>query len=139
MAESAQERKLPPSAQVLRDARRRGQVATSRDLSMAFGMLAATGTLVGTGAVLVNRLTTAVSEGLVRIGRNPTRDLTAEDLVPLLIGGGLLIAMTAGPIALATAGSGVLATLVQTRFLLSMQKLKLHWERLSPANGLKKL
>lgn len=106
---------------------------------MALGMLAATGALVGTGSIILTRLRLAVSEGIIRIGHLPTHDLTADDLMPLLVAGGILVAVTAGPIALAAAGGGLVTTLIQTKFNLSTQKLKLHWERLSPSNGLQKL
>ncbi len=133
------EKQLPPSAKRLRDARERGQIATSRDLSAAFGSLAATAVLAGSGAVFLVRLVREVSESLRRLGDAPARDIAATDLSAMIFSGGMLIAVTAGPVAIAAAGAGVFSSLLQTRFNYSTKTLGLKWDRLSPANGLKKL
>ena len=137
MADS--EKHLPPSAKRLRDARERGQVVSSRDLSAALALLAATGVLVSTGSVFAARLMQQIGETLRRLGDAPMRDIAPADLVPLITAGGMLVAMTAGPVAIAAAGTGALSTLLQTRFNYSTKTLGLKWERLSPANGLAKL
>jgi flagellar biosynthesis protein FlhB len=49
MADQVGEKTEKPSGKRLKEARERGQVAVSRDVSMAFGSLAATGVLVGAG------------------------------------------------------------------------------------------
>lgn len=139
MADSAEERKHQPSFWKRREARRSGKVATSRDLSSSVGFLAATGALVGVGSAILARLGHEITNGIARIGQGSRHDITGEDLTTLLLGGGLLIAITVGPIACAAAGSGVLTTLVQTSFHFSVKRLELHWDRLSPSNGLKKL
>src|SRR5689334_10124217 len=104
MAEdSGQERKLPPSQRKRQEARRKGNVPTSRDLSTALGALAATGVLAGTGGMVVSRLLNVIKDGFMRMGSHPTRDLSADDLTPLVFSGGMLIAMAVGPLALAAA------------------------------------
>ena len=133
------EKKLPPSAKRLKDARERGQIATSRDLSMALGSLASTGVLVSMGSLLLNRMTGHVTDALKRLGDAPVRDLTPADLVPLIVASGALVAMTAGPVAIAAAGTGLFSSLLQTRFNFSTETLTMDWGRLNPANGLKKL
>ncbi len=133
------EKKLPPSWKKIWDARRYGQVAQSRDLSMAFGMLAATGVLASTGAVIMGRLTTHIAEMIRRVGDARTHELSAADLVPIVATGGLIVAMTVGPVALAAASTGVFVSLLQTKFNVSLLTLQLKWERLGPANGLKRL
>ena len=132
-------KKLPPTRKRIRDARERGQVASSRDLSAALGLLAATGVLVSTGAVFSGRLMAQIGETLRRLGDAPMRDIAPADLMPLITVGGMLVAMTAGPVALASAATGAFSTLVQTRFNYSTKALRLKWERLSPSNGLAKL
>lgn len=136
---SDSEKKLPPTAKRRRDAKDRGQVASSRDLSSALGSLAATGVLVGTGSLLVSRLGQHIANMLRQLGDAPMRDIAPADLVPLVTAGGLLIAMTAGPVALAAAGTGLFSSLLQTHFNYSMKPLGLKWDRLSPSNGIKKL
>src|SRR5882757_8495775 len=101
MAGDAGEKTERPSAKRLRDARERGQVAISKDASMALGSLAATGTLVVGGTFFLHRLTSSITTGLSHLGDTPLRDMTPQDLVPMVMAGGALIAFTAGPIALA--------------------------------------
>lgn len=139
MADEQGEKTEKPSPKRLKDARERGQVASSRDLSMAIGSLGATGVLVGAGTYLVHQLTTTVTQGLERLGDPAVRDLRPEDLMPIITAGGALIAMTAGPIALAAAAAGVLSSAVQSGFNVSTQALAINWERLSPSSGLAKL
>jgi flagellar biosynthetic protein FlhB len=133
------EKHLPPSAKRIKDARERGQIASSRDLSSALGSLAATGVLVVVGAVLIGRMAGHVGDALRRLGDAPTRDLTPNDVMPLVASGGVLLAMTAGPVAIAAAGAALFGSLAQTQFNYSAKTLALHWERLSPSNGLAKL
>lgn len=136
---SDEEKKLPPTQQRLRDAKDRGHVATSRDLSGALGSLAATGVIVSSGAVFMGKMAGQVSQTLRHLGDRATVDVVPGDLTPLVMTGGLLIASTAGTVAVAAAGTGVFTTLVQTSFNYSTKKLALKWERLSPQQGLEKL
>ena len=139
MAEQVGERTEKPTPKRLKEARERGQVAVSRDVSMAAGSLAATGVLVSAGSFLLHRLTTTVTESLSHFGDAPLREMRAEDLVPLVMSGGALVALTAGPVALAAAASGVLSAVVQSGFNVSTQPLTPNFSRLSPVNGFKKL
>jgi flagellar biosynthetic protein FlhB len=139
MSDSTQEKKHYPTYRRLRDARERGNVAVSRDLSTSAGLLAATGALVSLGAYLLHHLSGSVADSLTRLGDAPLRDVKPEDLARVIVSSGTLIAMTAGPIALAAAGTSLLVSGVQTSFNISMKALTVHWERLSPAAGLKKL
>src|SRR5262245_23463947 len=139
MAEAQGEKTEKPSPKRLKDARERGQVAVSRDLSMAAGSLAATAALVACGTMLMHRLTGAIASSLSHIGDAPLRAVSPEDLMPIVTAGGALIAMTVGPIAIAAAATGLLSSVAQTGFNFSTDPLKPNWERLSPKNGFSKL
>jgi flagellar biosynthetic protein FlhB len=139
MTDAHGEKTEKPTPKRLRDARERGQVAVSRDFSMALGSLAATGALVGAGTFLLHRMTTTIVNSLTRLGDAPLRDVTADELMPLVTSGGLLVALTAGPIALAAAASGVLGSVAQTGFNFSTTPLVPSWQRLSPAFNIKRL
>jgi flagellar biosynthetic protein FlhB len=139
MADQYGEKTEKPSAKRLKDAREKGQVATSRDLSMALGSLAATGVLVAAGTYLVRQLAGNVASGLTQFASSPLREITPNDLMPLVTSGGTLIAITVGPIAIATAATGVLSSVVQTGFNASTDTLKINWQRLSPKTGFKRL
>jgi flagellar biosynthesis protein FlhB len=133
------EKQLPPTWKRLREARRHGQVAISRDLSSAFGTLVATSVLVGSGAVLLSRMAREVVSTLHRLGDSPTRDLTIPDLTTVVYSSGILMARVVGPMALAAAAAGLFVSFVQTRFNFSLKMLEIKWERLSPATGFGRL
>jgi len=138
MAEQVGERTEKPTPKRLRDARERGQVAVSRDVSTALGSLAATGVLAGAGSLLLHRLTLTVTGGLSRLGDQPLREIRAEDLVPLVMSGGAVVALCAGPIAIVAAATAVLSSVVQSGFNVSTAPLTPDFNRLNPANGFKK-
>jgi flagellar biosynthetic protein FlhB len=139
MADEVGEKTEKPSAKRLKDARERGQVAVSKDVSMALGSLAATGVLVGAGSFLLHRLTATLTDGLAHFGDAPLREMKGEDLVPLVMSGGALVALTAGPVAIAAAASGVFGAVLQSGFNVSTSPLTPDLNRLNPANGFKKL
>lgn len=138
MAETTGDKSEKPTPKRIKDARKRGQVASSRDLSMAVGSLAATGVLVASGGYLLHRLSSAVVESLRHLGDQPLRDVGMQDLTPVVLSGLTLLAITAGPVAVAAAATGTLSAVVQTGFNVSTEPLKPNWERLSPVNGFKK-
>lgn len=139
MADSHGDKTEKPTPKRLKDARERGQVASSRDLGAALGSLAATGALVAAGSFLMHRLTTAIVNTLSRLGDAPLHDVTLDDLIPLVATGGTLVALTAGPVAMAAAATGVIGSIAQTGFNVSSKTLAPSWQRLSPAANLKKL
>jgi flagellar biosynthetic protein FlhB len=139
MAEDSQEKKLAPSHHKRQEARRFGNIPSSRDLSTALGALAATAVLGSTGFAVISRLRVAITDGFLRMGSHPTHDLNADDLTAMLISGGMLIGTAVGPIALAAAGASAGATLLQTSFSFNTHRLKLHWDRLSPSSNFEKL
>ena len=139
MASGQADKTLQPTPKRLRDAREKGQVATSRDLSMAIGTLAATGVLTVAGSMLLHRLTGSITQALAHLGDRPLHDVKPEDLFPVVVSGGRLLALTVGPIALAAAGAGVLVGGAQTQFNLSWEPLKPSFQKLSPQNGFARL
>jgi flagellar biosynthesis protein FlhB len=130
---------LQPTPKRLRDAREKGQVATSRELSLAAASLAATAVLVVAGSMALDRLARSMGIALSHLGDRPLRNVTPEDLVPMVTSGGMLIGTTVGPIALAAICAAVLATAAQTRFNFTVKTLHINWKSLSPAQGFAKL
>src|SRR5262245_110757 len=139
MANQVGEKTEKPSAKRLKDARERGQVAVSRDVSMALGSLAATGVLVAGGSFLIQRLIGTITESLAHFGDAPLREMKGEDLVPLVLSGGAVVALTAGPVAIAAAATGVVSSVLQTGFNFSTSPLTPDFNRLNPMNGLRRL
>src|SRR5438094_9113604 len=135
MADQVGEKTEKPSHKKLQEARERGQVTISRDVSMALGSLAATGVLVAAGSFLLHRVRAASTDGLSHFGDAPLREVSSQGLVPVVMSGGAVVALTAGPVAIAAAATGVLSSVLQTGFNFSSQTLTPKWNRLSPANG----
>src|SRR5688572_15494520 len=96
-----------PTAKKLSDARKKGQVARSRDLAVAAASIAATIALARLGGRLLSGLGEKLASGLTHFADNPMRTVTEGEMTGLVIDGGSTIALLVGPIALATMVVGV--------------------------------
>jgi flagellar biosynthetic protein FlhB len=139
MANDQGEKTEKPSGKRLKDARERGQVTRSRDLGMAAASLATAGMLVNFGPGMVGRLLRVITSGIARLGLSPTQELKPADLTGLIVGGGWMLALVVGPVALAAAGASVAAAVAQGGFNFAPKAITFDLSRLSPANGIKRL
>ena len=133
-----QERTEKPSAKRLKDARKKGQVARSRDLAVAAASVAGTVALVALGKPLFEGLAQRLMADLGHFGDHPLRTLTAGDLNGLVLRSGALVATLVGPIAICTMVTGVLVHGFQGGWSLAPGAIQLNWSRLNPANGVKR-
>ncbi|HEX5166707.1 MAG TPA: EscU/YscU/HrcU family type III secretion system export apparatus switch protein, partial [Thermomicrobiales bacterium] len=134
----SQERSEHPSAKRLRDARRKGQFVHSRDLAIAGASVAATMALAGLGAYVFQGLASRLTQDLGQLGADPLRTVTTGELTALVVGGGRLIAVLVGPVAMCTVGAAVMIHGFQGGWSLAPEALQFNWSRLSPANGIKR-
>jgi flagellar biosynthetic protein FlhB len=134
----SQERTEQPSAKRLRDARKKGQIARSRDLALAGASVAGTVALAAFGGPLVFGLAERLTADLANLGDAPLRTVVAGDLNALVMRSGLLIAALVGPIAICTMVAGVLVHGFQGGWAFSSEALQFHWSRLNPATGVKR-
>jgi len=134
-----EERHLPPSRKRLRDARKRGQVPRSRDLSAAVGMMAAVGALAMYGGDAMRSLMTMLSSALGGLDRFAKVETTAELLSDTIVSGGWVLVAVSGPVALAVMVGTVATATAQGGLVIATEALGFHPERLNPANGFKKL
>jgi len=134
----SQDRTEKPTAKKLRDARKKGQVARSRDLAVAASTVAAAVALAQLGARLVNGLGQQLARDLTRLGDDPLRLLTAGDLHGLMTAAGMALVVFVGPIALATVVAGVAAQGAQGGWTMAAERVRVDWSRLSPLNGVKR-
>jgi flagellar biosynthesis protein FlhB len=139
MADTTSERNLKPTAKRIREARRRGQIARSRDLAAAFGLVAATGMLGAFGGTLMHRLSALVVRSLEGLDRAARASMSAEELSSLVLSSGTVFALTVGPVALAAAVAGVAVSFAQGGFSVSTEPLVPDLTRLNPVNGLRRL
>ena len=134
----SQEKSEQPSAKRRRDARRKGQFVHSRDLAIAGASVAATMALAGFGTRLFEGLANRLAGDLGRLGHDPLRAVTSGELNAVVLGGGGLIAMLVGPIAVSTVMAAVLVHGFQGGWSLAPEALRFDWSRLNPANGVKR-
>lgn len=135
----AGERTEKPTGKRLRDARERGQVPRSRDLTQALAMGAVLLALSYVGPWVAGGLADELRQGLVRAGAWALRQLAPEDVNLLLVNRALVLAQLAGPFALVAAFASVAAASVQSGWVWAPQALSLRWEALNPSNGLQRL
>ena len=135
----SQERTEQATGKKLSDARRKGQVARSRDLALAGASVAATIAVGRMGERLLVGLADRLAQGLGHFGDAPLRPIAAGDLTSMTRDGGLVIASLVGPIAISTMVAGVAVHGFQGGWTFSFETLTFKWDRLNPANNAKKL
>lgn len=135
----ASERTEKPSPKKLRDARERGQVPRSRDLSVAAASLAVTMACDYYGSAVLEKLSGRLALGLSTFADRPLRTLTPVELTSGLIADAAGMALVVAPLIGAAAVVGVGTTIAQGGWVVSSTPIHLDWTKLNPANGLKKL
>ena len=122
-----------PTGKRLGDARRKGQVAMSQELSMSFVILAAILTLQATGGWIVNGLLACLRKGLtVEVHESNGVDWITGEIYEFVS----LIVPTLIPLMLALVTFALLIGIGQTGPLLSWEKLTPKFEKLNPVKGL---
>lgn len=133
------ERTERPSPKKLREARERGQVPRSRDLSIAAASLAVTMAFEYFGEALLQKLSGRLALGLSTLGDHPLRTVTPVELTSRLVADAGGLALVVGPLIGAAAVVGVGTTIAQGGWVVSSTPLHVDWTRLSPVNGFKRL
>jgi type III secretion protein U len=123
-----------PTPRRIRDARRKGQVARSAELSGAAALLAGLVALAVTGPA-----TAAELARLVRAGLSLAATGTPLDPVAVVRGAAFAVVRLASPIALAALAGGAAAAALQAGASLSLEVLKPRLDRIDPVAGLKRL
>ena len=134
----AGEKTEKPTPKRLKDARKKGQIARSKDLALAAASVAATFALARLGGHLVYTLTERLAADLSHFGDAPLRDLTGPQLTGLVLGGAQIIALVVGPIGLVTMAAGAGMHGFQGGWNFAPEALQLNWNRLNPSNGFKR-
>jgi flagellar biosynthetic protein FlhB len=135
----ADDRTEKPTPRRLRDARRKGQVARSRDLVHSGTLAASLLALAWAGSRLVAGLAQAVRSGLSGFHRFPAQDLRIEEMTPLALSGLATLAVLVGPVALTAMAATLFLFAVQGGWVFATGALELNFGRLNPVNGMKKL
>lgn len=139
MAESNKsDRTEKPTAKKKRDAREKGQIPRTRDLSQAASLAAVAAALLWTGSYGLSHVTHAMAESLVLMGDQPT-EITTGTVLGMVMTGGQAIGFFVGPVVLFVIVAVVFSQTIQGGWVFAPVALKPDWSRLSPMNGLKKL
>jgi flagellar biosynthetic protein FlhB len=119
------------------EARAKGQVARSQDLSSMVGLLAGFAVLAIDGPHILSQLEAIFSRGLAQSG--DTRLATSEGLGALTLWGMTSFAKVLAPVVCAVAIAGLLANVAQVRLKLTLTPLKPNFKRMSPVSGFKRI
>ncbi|RMH19024.1 MAG: EscU/YscU/HrcU family type III secretion system export apparatus switch protein [Gemmatimonadetes bacterium] len=136
MADDFQERNEAPTPKRRREAREKGQIPRSQEVTTAFLLL---------GAALVLRVGAApVAASLVALFGNTTLSALALDGTPdgvtrWLEGVGWSALGALAPVTLSMAGMAVAITAIQARGVLSFEPLKPQWSKLNPQKNASRL
>jgi flagellar biosynthetic protein FlhB len=134
----AGEKTEKPTQKKLDDARKRGQIARSKDLAMAAATVAATFALARAGGNIMSTLTERVEGDLSHFGDHALSDITGQQLTALVLSSVQLIAIAVGPIALVTMAAGVGMHGFQGGWNFAPESIRFNWSRLNPGQGIKK-
>lgn len=135
----SEERTEQPTGKKLRDARKKGQIARSKEVHDAFQLAAALIALTWFGRVMVEGLSRQVVTGLESMGQTAKRTITAGDFTGLAMEMGLTLVVLVGPIAAASIIGGVGSVAAQGGWNLSWEPLQFNLNKLSPLAGIKRL
>jgi flagellar biosynthetic protein FlhB len=133
------ERTEKPSGKRLQDARKRGQVARSREAAYVASVAAALVALSWIGAQMMHGMGLAVIAGLNRVGQTPTRAIEPGELASMATHGLMNLAVLVGPLALATAVASIGMQVAQGGWVIASEAITLDWSRLNPVTGLQRL
>lgn len=119
------------------EARKRGQVARSREINTGLGLLATFGMLAALGGWLLSGLSGVMVASLTAAGDPPA--MTPSEGWRLLTGIGTESLRLTAPFAIAGLVVGVIASAIQVKPGITPQVLKPRFSVLSPVNGVKRL
>lgn len=125
-----------PTPKRVGEARKKGQVARSMELNSAASLLMGVWLLTGPGKRLLVDLQSIVIETVTSLPTVAERGvLPISNIAPDM----LRIATDLGIIVMGLLATGVIVTMVQTRFNIASESLKIDLTRINPLNGLKRL
>jgi flagellar biosynthetic protein FlhB len=134
----SQERTEKPTPQRLKEVRKKGQIARSRDLAMAAASVASIIALAWLGSRIVGQMVDVLRSHLTTLGDQPLRVVTSGEVSALVTVSSLELAVLVGPLALVTTVAAVGMHGFQGGWSFAPGALRLHWSRLNPATGVKR-
>lgn len=136
MAEDRTER---PTSRRIRDARRRGQMARSRDVEGAAQLVAVLVVFAWFGGLMVTIVAGEMRAGLQRMGQIAQVGLDQATLLQIVSKSLFAVATVVGPVAIASGAAILAAASLQGGWNVAPEALRVDFGRLNPANGVKRL
>ena len=128
-----------PTAKRLKDARKKGQIARSRDITQVASLAAGLLVLTWWGGRMMLTLQESVTGLMTRMDSDPLVDIGPRLLANLVVSSGATLALVVGPVGVAVAVASVASQTLQGGWVLSAEQLKLDLKKLNPAKGLSRL
>lgn len=137
MAEqSAQERTEQPTEKRKKDARKKGQVARSRELNLLLSLLTASGGMLILGGTMVSGFVQSFRQGLQLSG---AQSLDSTSMSVSLASMGLKSLMAFAPFLLLSFLTALLAPMLLGGLAFNLQSLQFKAEKINPLAGLKRI
>jgi flagellar biosynthesis protein FlhB len=127
-----------PTQRRLDEARRRGQVARSRDLAQAASLGASLLAMSWAGHRIVEGLAFDLTTGLTRLSSTRGHELTSGEVNGLAIGAAMSIGSLVGPVALAAAAAVVASQVALSGWNVATEAITLNFGRMNPVTGFKR-
>ena len=124
-----------PTKRRLEQARNRGDVAKSADLTGGLGRLATSTMLIWAGDVIGDALQQTLRHGLT----NVPQEISIEIVNSVITENVSQLAAVVGVFLVAIAATHLAIVLVQVGFGLSLESIQPNWNRINPVNGLSRL
>jgi len=128
-----------PTARRLREARRKGQIARSRDLVQAGTLAAVMIAFAWSGGYMMRGMGRAIGNALAQLHRFPARDLHADELGLIVLNNLGSLLLLVAPVALTAAVITFALFYVQGGWVVATEALQINFGKLNPATGVKRL
>jgi flagellar biosynthesis protein FlhB len=136
MSENAGEKTEQPTPRKLEEAQKQGQIARSAEVQTAFVLAAVVCALSFTGRETWQTMMVAAAAVLGHLHDTP---LSLNTMQGYAWRSSLVLLQCTAPVVLAAMAGGLLAGTIQNRFSTASEALGVHWERLNPAEGFKRI
>ncbi|HWD18710.1 MAG TPA: flagellar biosynthesis protein FlhB [Verrucomicrobiae bacterium] len=136
MSEQTGEKTELPTQKKLEEAFSKGQIARSPEIQTVFVLGAALTALSFSGPAIWKTLASTMASSLSHLHDTP---LSLDVMQGFGANAALVIGRCAGPVLLAATLGGLLAGGMQTKFRVTPEALGIHWERLNPLEGFKRI
>jgi flagellar biosynthetic protein FlhB len=136
MAEDKHSKTEQPTGKRLSEARKKGNIPRSMEMSATVGLLAAIIALYSTGSFMFSTLKRSSSELLANVG---TYELTQAGAYSIMLKHFAILATVLGPFLLVVVVAGLAVNFSQGGVNFTTEKLTLDFNKLNPLEGVKKL